>query len=77
MIRPVPVAEALQEAVSIGSIKALVITHLTPRRVDSLVQLLKLRAGQSTKLEVFLTNPALQALQTLLGETCTDTSFRA
>ena len=59
--------EALKQATPMASVKALVITHLTPRRMNSLKRVLELRAAEDSKLEIYLTNPALQALQSLLG----------
>ena len=52
----------------LSSISALVITHLTPRRIASLKEVLKQRAGASPQLEVYLSNPALQALRSNLSK---------
>ena len=52
----------------LSSISALVITHLTPRRIASLKEVLKRRAGASPQLEVYLSNPALQALRSNLSK---------
>lgn len=59
--------DALTQKVPVEKISALVITHLTPRRVDSLKRILRLRAEHSPKLEVYLSNPGLQALSSILG----------
>jgi len=61
--------ETLQGAVPIASIMSLVITHLTPRRIDSLKAFLNLRVvpPDMPKLEVHLSNPALQSLRSILS----------
>ena len=53
---------------SLSSISALVITHLTPRRIASLKEVLRRRAGASPQLEVYLSNPAVQALRSNLSK---------
>lgn len=59
---------ALETAGPVGTFHALVITHLTPRRIPSLRALLEARAEAGAKpLEVYLSNPALQALRSSLG----------
>ena len=59
----------LQKTVALQSVTALVLTHLTPKRMPSLKALLQLLAGRggSAHLDIYLSNPALQLLRSSLG----------
>ena len=59
----------LQTAVDLKDVGALVLTHLTPKRMPSLRALLqRLSQDRTRPLDVYLSNPALQLLRSSLGK---------
>ena len=58
----------LEQAVALQSVTALVLTHLTPKRMPSLKALLQLLGSRGgAPLDIHLSNPALQLLRSSLG----------
>ena len=59
----------LEQTVALQSVTALVLTHLTPKRMPSLKALLQLLSGRggAPRLDIHLSNPALQLLRSSLG----------
>ncbi|KAK9816862.1 hypothetical protein WJX72_006273 [[Myrmecia] bisecta] len=69
---------ALDGLFSLGSLTHVVLTHLTPSRVESIKQLLRMRQQQNAApLQIYLSNPALQLLQSTLGKTEEDAQLLA
>ena len=58
----------LERTAALQNVRALVLTHLTPKRMPSLKALLQLLGGRGgARLDVHLSNPALQLLRSSLG----------
>ena len=60
---------ALESVVRLEELTHMVVTHLSPKRMGSLRAVLAQRAKRrpAARLEVILSNPALQLLRTTLG----------
>ena len=63
---PVP---TLESVVRLEKLTHMVVTHLSPKRIGSLREVLALRAKRqpAAQLELIMSNPALQLLRTSLG----------
>jgi flavorubredoxin len=61
--------DALESVTSVSALTHVVLTHLNPKRIQSLRAVLKKRQqqGDAPPLEVYLSNPALQLLRSSLG----------
>ena len=62
--------DQLKTSGMVDSISTLVLTHLGPKRLVSLQALLSARSAGAGEIQVYLSNPALQLLQSKLGVPC-------
>lgn len=58
----------LEQTIRLQSLRRIVLTHLTPKRLPSLRALLERKKAAGGPLDVHLSNPALQLLRSSLGE---------
>ncbi len=58
----------LEQTIPLQSLRRIVLTHLTPKRLPSLRALLERKKAAGGALDVHLSNPALQLLRSSLGE---------
>ena len=58
----------LEQTIPLQSLRRIVVTHLTPKRLPSLRALLERKQAAGGPLDIHLSNPALQLLRSSLGE---------
>ena len=58
----------LEQTIPLQSLRRIVVTHLTPKRLPSLRALLQWKQAAGGALDVHLSNPALQLLRSSLGD---------
>ncbi len=65
----------LEQTIPLQSLRRIVLTHLTPKRLPSLRMLLERKKEAGGPLDVHLSNPALQLLRSSLGRPLFCSSF--
>lgn len=59
--------KALGSKIKLQAVTGLVLTHLTPKRLPTLIEVLKQITSPNGTLKVYLSNPAMQLLRSSLG----------
>lgn len=60
--------KALGSKIKLQAVTGLVLTHLTPKRLPTLIEVLKQITSPNGTLKVYLSNPAMQLLRSSLGK---------